>query len=151
VFKLATNAFPDGAVIPAVYTCEGDNISPALEWVGEPSGTESFALIVDDPDAPAGTWNHWLLWDIPKGTHSLAEGYQPASWIHSGKNDFGELGYGGPCPPRHGGMHRYFFRLYAIDTPMLGVRRGAHRKELDRALSRHRIGVAEYMGRFERK
>jgi len=151
MFKLATKAFPGGGIIPAIFTCEGENLSPALEWSGEPSGTESFALILDDPDAPAGTWNHWLLWDIPKTTHSLEEGYQPAGAVQCGKNDFGETGYGGPCPPRRGGMHRYFFRLYAIDRPSLKVGRGAHRMDLERAVGRHRLGVAEYMGRFERK
>jgi len=150
MFKLSSGAFPHGGAIPDVFTCEGQNVSPPLEWAGEPAATLSFALIVDDPDAPAGTWNHWLLWDIPKETHALPKGYQTNGGARSGKNDFGETGYGGPCPPRRGGAHRYFFRLYAVDIPALGLKSGARRKELERALGQHRLGVAEYMGRFER-
>ena len=105
---------------------------------------------MDDPDAPAGTWNHWLLWDIPAGIHSLPQHYRAAHSVRAGTNDFGKTGYGGPCPPRGHGAHRYFFRLYALDTPTLRVPEGAHRKELERALQRHRLGIAEYMGRFER-
>jgi hypothetical protein len=150
MFTLTIDAFAAGGTIPEVFTCEGDNLSPALAWAGEPEGTQSFALIMDDPDAPAGTWNHWLLWDIPAGVHSVPQRYRAANPVLSGTNDFGKNGYGGPCPPRGHGAHRYFFRLYALDTPTLGVSAGAHRKELERALRRHRFGVAEYMGRFER-
>jgi Raf kinase inhibitor-like YbhB/YbcL family protein len=151
MFQLATDAFAHGGAIPKEFTCEGKNISPALAWSGEPAGTQSFALIVDDPDAPAGTWNHWLLWDIPAGVHSLPEDYEPVRPVHAGKNDFGDNAYGGPCPPRGGGPHRYFFRLYALDTTELKLPDGARRKEFARALGRHQLGVAEYMGRFERR
>lgn len=150
MFTMTSEAFVSGGAIPAVFTCEGDNISPALAWAGEPKGTQSFALIMDDPDAPAGTWNHWLLWDIPGGVHSVPQQYRAAHPVNSGTNDFGETGYGGPCPPRHHGAHRYFFRLYALDTPSLAVPEGARRKELQRTLRRHQLGIAEYMGRFER-
>jgi Raf kinase inhibitor-like YbhB/YbcL family protein len=150
MFALTIEAFAHGGAIPRVFTCEGDNISPALTWAGEPEGTQSFALIMDDPDAPAGTWNHWLLWDIPGGVRSLPKQYRAAHAIHSGTNDFGKTGYGGPCPPQRDGAHHYFFRLYALDIPTLGVPEGARRKELERALRRHRLGIAEYMGRFER-
>jgi len=150
MFSLTIAAFADGGAIPGVFTCEGDNISPALTWAGEPEGTHSFALIMDDPDAPAGTWNHWLLWDIPAGVHSMPEHYRAAHPVHSGTNDFGKTGYGGPCPPKRGGLHRYFFRLYALDTPALEVPEGARRKTLERTLRQHRLGIAEYMGRFER-
>lgn len=149
MFAVTAEAFANADEIPDVFTCEGDDISPALAWSGAPAGTQSFALIMDDPDAPAGTWNHWLLWDIPSSVHSIPQHYRGSA--HSGKNDFGKTGYGGPCPPRHGGPHRYFFRLYALDTPALGVSEGAHRKELEHAIQSHKLGVAEYMGRFERK
>jgi hypothetical protein len=150
MFTLMIEAFAGGGTIPDVYTCEGDDISPALAWAGEPEGTQSFALMMDDPDAPAGTWNHWLLWDIPGHVHSLPLQYRAVHPVRCGTNDFGKTGYGGPCPPRRNGPHRYFFRLYALDEPALGVLAGARRKELERALQRRRLGVAEYMGRFER-
>lgn len=150
MFSLTTEAFTGGTAIPRMFTCEGDNVSPALAWTGEPQGTRSFALIMDDPDAPAGTWNHWLLWDIPGGVRSFSQNYRAAHPVHSGTNDFGKTGYGGPCPPRGLGSHRYFFRVYALAIPVLGVPEGARRKELERALQRNLLGVAEYMGRFER-
>ena len=150
MFTLTIEGFAAGGAIPDVLTCEGDNFSPTSAWAGEPEGTRSFALIMDDPDAPAGTWNHWLLWDIPASVHSVPQQYRAAHPVRSGKNDFGKTGYGGPCPPRGDGAHRYFFRLHALDTPTLGVPEGARRKELERALRRHRLGIAEYMGRFER-
>jgi Raf kinase inhibitor-like YbhB/YbcL family protein len=151
MFTVTMEAFANAGQIPKIFTCEGDDISPALAWSGEPVGTQSFALIMDDPDAPAGTWNHWLLWDIPSGIHSIPQHYRGAGPTHSGTNDFGKTGYGGPCPPKRGGPHRYFFRLYALDTPALGVSEGAHRKELEHAIKRHKLEVAEYMGQFERK
>ena len=150
MFTVTIEAFDAGGTIPGVFTCEGENLSPALSWAGEPEGTQSFALIMDDPDAPAGTWNHWLLWDIPAKVHALPQQYRATRPVHSGRNDFGKAGYGGPCPPKGDGAHRYFFRLYALDTPTLRVPRGARREELEGALRGHRLGIAEYMGRFER-
>jgi len=150
MFIVTVEAFVNGGSIPRLFTCEGGNISPALAWTGEPAATQSFALIMDDPDAPGGTWNHWLLWDIPSGVHSISQRYRASGPVHSGANDFGQIGYGGPCPPKRGGVHRYFFRLYALDTPTLGVPEGAGRTELERGLRRHQLGLAEYIGRFER-
>jgi Raf kinase inhibitor-like YbhB/YbcL family protein len=150
MFTVTIEAFANGGDIPEIFTCEGDDVSPALAWSGEPAVTKSFALIMDDPDAPAGTWNHWLLWDIPGGLHSLPQHYRAARPVHSGTNDFGSTAYGGPCPPQRNGAHRYFLRLFALDMPALGLREGAHRQELEHAIQRHRLGVAEYMGRFER-
>ncbi len=150
-FKLISSAFPEGATIPKLHTCEGANLSPALEWSGEPGQTRSFALIVDDPDAPVGTWNHWLLFDIPPSVHSLAQGFKPGGTGISGKNDFGNQGYGGPCPPRGHGQHRYFFKLYAVGVPSLGLGAGAKRAELDKALQGHILAEAQYMGRYERR
>lgn len=112
-FKLIIPAFNEGATIPTLHTCDGADISPSIEWSGEPKETKSFALIVDDPDAPAGTWTHWLLYDIPASTHALPQGYKPGQVGVSGTNDFGRPGYGGPCPPKGNGPHRYFFRPLA--------------------------------------
>ena len=150
-FKLMTGAFAEGATIPRLHTCEGADISPALEWSGEPGETRSFALIMDDPDAPRGTWNHWLLYDIPASVHSLAQGVQADAAGMSGTNDFGKPGYGGPCPPPGHGPHRYFFRLYAVGAPSLGLKRGAKRAEIDKALHGKIIAEAQCMGRYERK
>lgn len=150
-FQLMIPAFRNGEVIPALHSCEGADISPALEWSGEPGGTLSFALIVDDPDAPAGTWNHWLLWDIPVTAHALAQGLRPGSLGVSGTNDFGRPGYGGPCPPKGHGPHQYYFRLYALNVPSLGLKSGTKRSSLDAALRGRIIAKAEYMGRYERK
>lgn len=149
--KLIIPAFSDGGQIPQLHTCEGADVSPSLEWSGEPGGTQSFALIVDDPDAPAGTWNHWLLWDIPAATRALAQGWKPGQPGLSGTNDFGKRGYGGPCPPKGHGPHRYFFKLYALDAPTLKLADGAKRGELDRGIRNHVLAEAQYMGRYERR
>jgi Raf kinase inhibitor-like YbhB/YbcL family protein len=150
MFTLSSSGFDNGDAIPRRFTCDGDNTSPELTWSGEPAGTQSFVLIMDDPDAPAGTWSHWLLWDIPATVHSLPEDYRASRPAHAGVNDFGKSGYGGPCPPKRHGPHRYFFRLYALSTARLEVRAGADRKGLDRALKTHVLGMAEYMGTYER-
>jgi hypothetical protein len=150
-FQLLTNAFANGGWIPSLHSCQGADLSPALEWSGAPAETRSLALIVDDPDAPVGTWNHWLLYDIPATVHNLAQGYRPGGIGISGKNDFGKLGYGGPCPPKGHGPHRYFFRLYALDMATLGLPTGVKRSELERALKGHVLAEAQYMGRFERR
>jgi Raf kinase inhibitor-like YbhB/YbcL family protein len=150
-FKLIVSAFADGAPIPKLHTCEGADLSPALEWSGEPPETRSFAVIVDDPDAPAGVWNHWLLYDLPAAVRSLAQGYESGKQGMSGTNDFGRSGYRGPCPPRGHGQHRYFFRVYALNVPSLGLREGAKRPELERALHGHVLARAEYIGRYERR
>jgi len=150
-FKLTIASFPEGGEIPRLHTCDGADLSPALEWSGEPEGTESFAVVVDDPDAPAGTWNHWLLWDLPTSLHDLAQGYKPGKVGVSGKNDFGKPGYGGPCPPRGHGPHRYFFKLYALTAPSLGLAPGARRADLDTAMHGRILAETRYMGRYERR
>ncbi len=150
-FKLIVTGFVEGAVIPNLQTCDGADLSPSFEWSGEPGGTRSFALIVDDPDAPVGTWNHWLLWDIPASVHALAQGFKAGQLGQSGLNDFGRSGYNGPCPSRGHGPHRYFFKLHALDVQSLGLRAGARRAELDRALEGHVLAKTEYMGRYERR
>ena len=150
-FKLSVEGFRDGGTIPKRHTCEGKDISPALSWEDAPATAKSFALILDDPDAPAGTWNHWLLWDIPGSERSIAEGFRPGMTGASGTNDFGRRGYGGPCPPKGHGPHRYFFKLFALDVGSLGLGTGARRAELDAALRGHILAETQYMGRYERR
>jgi len=141
--ELAVSGFATGEAIPRRHTCEGEDISPAMSWTGAPGGTRSFVLIVDDPDAPASTWNHWLLYDIPPSTCSLPEASRPGQT--------GRAGYGGPCPPRGRGPHRYFFKLFALQTASLGLPPGARRADLDAALGPHVLAEAHYLGRYERK
>jgi Raf kinase inhibitor-like YbhB/YbcL family protein len=150
-FQLFSTAFANSGWIPELHTCQGADLSPALEWNGEPAGTRSFALIVDDPDAPAGIWNHWLLWDIPSTTHNLAQGFKAGSVGLSGRNDFGRTGYGGPCPPKGHGPHRYFFKMYSLGLDSLGLQEGKKRADLDRAISGHVLAEAQFLGRFERR
>jgi Raf kinase inhibitor-like YbhB/YbcL family protein len=150
-FRLIISAFPEGGTIPALYTCEGADLSPAIEWTGAPVEAKSFALIVDDPDAPSGVWTHWLLYNIPPSVHSIAQGFKPGQVGESGVNDFGKPGYNGPCPPKRGGPHRYYFKLYALDVPKLDLKKDAQRAGVDRALKGHVIAEAQYMGRYERK
>lgn len=150
-FQLFSNAFVDGGWIPDLHTCQGADVSPSLEWNGEPPGTRSFALILDDPDAPAGTWNHWLLYDLAPKARNLPQGYKVGSLGVSGRNSWGKLGYGGPCPPKGHGPHRYFFRLYALNVESLGLPAGAEREEMERALKTRILAEAQYMGRYERK
>jgi Raf kinase inhibitor-like YbhB/YbcL family protein len=133
-FQLFSTAFTDGGWIPELCSCQGADISPALEWKNEPNGTRSFVLIVDDPDAPGGTWNHWLLYDIPATIHNLPQGWKPGRLGVSGKNDFGKTGYAGPCPPKGLGPHRYYFRLAAVEIDSVGLKDGATQQQLDRAI-----------------
>ncbi len=151
-FRLATPAFSQGGAIPVKYTCSGADVSPPLQWTAPPAGAKSLALVVDDPDAPSGTWIHWLLYNIPARAGGLREGLSTSPQLSrgmlQGRNSFGKIGYGGPCPPR-GQVHRYFFRLYALDT-MLPLKAGASRAELDSAMQGHLRGQAECMGRFGR-
>jgi Raf kinase inhibitor-like YbhB/YbcL family protein len=148
-FTLTIAAFADGGLIPAKFTCEGANVSPELRWDEAPANTRSYALIVDDPDAPAGTFTHWVLFDVPAEHSSLAEGAGAIGV--AGKNDFGRAGYGGPCPPRGHGPHRYFFTLYALDIASLKLKAGAGRREIETALRGHILAQATYLGRYERK
>ncbi len=149
--KLSTTAFEPGGMIPARYTCDGDDISPDLVWQDLPGGAASLALVCDDPDAPAGTWVHWVYYDIPATVERLPAGVpareRPASGGVQGTNDFRRLGYGGPCPPK--GTHRYFFNLYALDS-ILGLAPGATKKQLLKAMAGHVLAHAELMGRYER-
>ncbi len=149
---LTSASFANGANIPAVYTCEGGDRSPALAWSGPPSGVRSYVLIVDDPDAPSGTFTHWVLFDVPGTATSIPEttGGEKAGG-KQGRNDFGKSAYRGPCPPRGHGAHRYYFRLFALNVPTLSLKEGAARAEVERAMKGHIVGQAEWMGRYERK
>jgi Raf kinase inhibitor-like YbhB/YbcL family protein len=145
-FRLTSSAFQEGEMIPRQFTCDGDGLAPPLAWSEAPDGTRSFALIMDDPDAPHGTFTHWLLCDIPATTTELAD----QSVGKALRNDFGRPGYGGPCPPVGHGPHRYFFTLHAVDVPSLALK-GRTRKVLERVLQTHTLATARLMGRYERK
>jgi Raf kinase inhibitor-like YbhB/YbcL family protein len=149
--RIESPAFEPEGPIPPEHTCDGKDVSPPLAWTDPPASTASFALICDDPDAPAGTWVHWVLWNIPPVERRLAKGIARTAELtggaRQGTNDFRRLGYGGPCPPS--GTHRYFFRLFALDAT-LNLSAGATRKELERAMSGHVLGQAELMGKYRR-
>lgn len=150
--QITTTAFPNGGTIPQKFTCDGPDVSPLLAWSEPPAGTKAFALIMDDPDAPAGTWVHWVLYDLPASASGLPENVpkQPEleDGARQGRNDFRKTGYGGPCPPA-GKPHRYFFRLYALDSPTQ-LKAGASRAELEKAMKSHILAQAELMGRYGR-
>ena len=150
--EIKSQAFPRGGSIPATYTCDGQDVSPPLSWSAPPAGTKSFALISDDPDAPAGTWVHWVMWNIPAGANSLEENVPKKDTLpggaKQGTTDFRRIGYGGPCPPS--GTHRYFFKLYALDTtPNLPP--STTRRDLEKAMQGHVLAQAEWMGTYTRK
>ncbi len=151
-FALSSSAFSASATIPKKHTCDGADISPELKWTDAPAGTQSFALIADDPDAPVGTWTHWIAWNIAAKSTGLPEGVQKAESLpdgmRQGKNDFKRIGYGGPCPPP-GKPHRYFFKLFALDAT-LSLNGGASRRELETAMKGHVLGQAELMGKYGR-
>lgn len=142
---LGSSSFSDGQDIPTVYSCDGQDRSPELEWVSPPPGTASFALIVSDPDAQDFT--HWVLFDIPATATQLAEGETQVGV--AGKNDFGAAGYGGPCPPRGAQSHHYFFTLYALDTNSLQLSAGASRSAVEAALKPHILGQTQMIGLFK--
>ena len=150
--NLTTTAFQPGGIIPKKFPCDGPDVSPALAWSDLPPGTQAIALIMDDPDAPVGTWVHWVLYDLPASARELSEGVPKqedlSSGAHQGRNDFRKVGYGGPCPPR-GAAHRYFFKLYALDAKTK-LKAGATKAELERAMQGHILAQAELMGRYQR-
>jgi Raf kinase inhibitor-like YbhB/YbcL family protein len=151
-FQIATTAFPADGTIPKKFTCDGPDVSPALSWKDAPAGTQSFALIADDPDAPVGTWVHWVLYNVPAGTTELAEGTDKkdelAGGALQGRNDFRKIGYGGPCPPP-GKAHRYYFKLYALDAK-LNLKSGASKSDLEQAMKGHILEQAQLMGKYGR-
>ncbi len=146
--SLTSSAFQDGQPIPAEFTCDGANRSPDLIWGEPPPGTKSFALVVDDPDAPGGLFQHWGAYDIPAITRSIAAGQSVGS---QAVNDFGKPGYGGPCPPPGHGLHHYYFKLYALDVDRLGLPPNAKVAEVEAAAKPRAIGQGELIGTYERK
>ena len=140
---ISSSAFSDGQSIPAKYTCDGSDTSPPLAFASIPAGAKSLALVVDDPDAPGGTFDHWIVWNIPPNTTTVAEGQSPKGV--AGRNGFGKDRYGGPCPP--GGEHRYFFKAYALDT-VLALSRGTTREMLEREMKGHVLDAATLMGKY---
>ena len=151
--QLTSTAFTEGAAIPAKHTCDAKNVSPPLKWNGVPAGAKSLALIVDDPDAPVGTWVHWVVYDLPATASELGEDVPKSQYVTGGAkqglNDFKRLGYGGPCPPP-GKPHRYFFKLYALDT-MLDLKPGVTKKDVEKAMDMHVLAQAQLMGTYIRK
>ena len=147
-FSISSPAFVSGGEIPRRFTCDGEGISPQVVWNQAPDGTRSFVLIVDDPDAPRGTFTHWVVFDVPADRTDIPSGTGADAVGLSGRNSLGKAGYMGPCPPS--GTHRYFFRLSALDLATLGLTAGATREAVERAMAGHVIGTAELMGRYQR-
>ena len=151
--QLTSTAFTEGAAIPPKFTCDARNVSPPLKWSGVPAGAKSLALIVDDPDAPSGTWVHWVLYDLPASVSELPEDLAKSQYVAGGAkqglNDFKHLGYGGPCPP-HGKPHRYLFKLYALDL-LLDLKPGLTKKDLETAMEKHILAQGQLMGTYQRK
>ena len=149
--KLTSTAFKEGEPIPRAYTCDGPNVSPALEWSGVPKSAKTLTIICDDPDAPSGTWVHWVLYNLPAENIGLVENTPATESLRAGgfqgKNDFEKIGYGGPCPPS--GTHRYFFKTYALDVE-LPLKAGATKAELEKAMEGHIVGQAQLMGTYRR-
>jgi len=151
-FEVKSAAFAQGADIARKFTCDGQDVSPALSWSQPPKGTQSFALIMDDPDAPVGTWVHWVLYDLPATARELPEGAprerELASGARQGNNSWNRTGYGGPCPPP-GPAHRYFFKLYALDAKT-NLKPGATKAELEKDMQGHILAQAELIGHYKR-
>lgn len=149
--QLESSAFEDEGMIPEKYTCDGEDISPPLKWIGVPEDAKSLALIADDPDAPGGTFVHWVLFNLPPNTEELSENVPNQETLQNGakqgKNDFPKIGYGGPCPPS--GTHRYYFKIYALDTE-LDLEAGATKSDLEDAMEGHILAQGQLMGKYER-
>lgn len=143
--QITSSEFNEGGNIPVRFTCDGEDISPPLAWTVLPTGTRSLALVVDDPDAPVGTWVHWVIFNLPADIDSLSEGVSGLGT--GGLNSWRRLGYGGPCPPS--GTHRYYFKLYALDS-MLSLPQGASKGELEKAMQGHVLAQGQLMGKYSR-
>lgn len=150
--KITSTIFQEGAMIPRPYTCDGPNVSPSLKWENVPAGAKTLALIADDPDAPNQTWVHWVLYNLPADVKGLVENAPKQSTLAGGvglqgKNDFGQIGYDGPCPPN--GTHRYYFKLYALDAE-LALAPGATKEELLKAMEGHVLAEGQLMGKYQK-
>jgi Raf kinase inhibitor-like YbhB/YbcL family protein len=149
--QLRSSAFPDGTTIPRRFTCDGTDLSPPLDWSDAPETTRSFVLLCDDPDAPAGTWRHWAAYDIPADRAALVEGAaQQGKGFKQAINDFQQPGYGGPCPPRGDGIHRYRFRLLALAVDRLPARREPSCQAVEREANKHLLAEAILIGTYQR-
>lgn len=150
--KITSPAFGEGDMIPEKYTCDGIDVSPPLAWASIPEGTKTFALICDDPDAPIGTFVHWVLFNLPSNTNELLENVphdkELGNGAKQGRNGFRKIGYGGPCPPR--GTHRYYFKIYALDTE-LDLKAGIKKKKLLKAMEGHILDKGQLMGKYKRR
>jgi Raf kinase inhibitor-like YbhB/YbcL family protein len=150
--QVQSSAFSDGEPIPPRHTCDGADISPPLSWFEPPTGTQSLALTCDDPDAPGGTWDHWVLFNIPASVRSLSEGIPPDEVVAGvgmqGSNSWKRIGYGGPCPPK-GSTHHYDFKLYALDR-VLDLDPGASKRDLEKAMSGHILATGQLTGQYGR-
>ena len=146
--SLTSDAFGEGGAIPVQYTCDGAGETPVLHWGEPPEGTKSFALVIDDPDAPSGTFRHWGIFDIPASARSIGGPQRTGTGV---KNDFGKPGYGGPCPPKGHGAHHYHFKLFALDVGQLGVSAEAKVADVERAAQRHAVAMGELVGTYERR
>ena len=144
--QITSTAFSEGGKIPRMYSCDDQNVSPPLSWTGVPTSTVSLALIMDDPDAPSGTWLHWVLYNLPPDLSSLEQGKTGIGM--DGKNDFNRQGYGGPCPPR-GSTHRYYIKLYALDS-RLDLKSGATKAQLESAMRGHILAQGQLIGKYSR-
>ncbi|MBI5598638.1 MAG: YbhB/YbcL family Raf kinase inhibitor-like protein [Deltaproteobacteria bacterium] len=153
-FTMKSEAFKEGDTIPREYSCDGSDLSPSLGWTDPPAGTGSFALTVEDPDAPVGTFTHWVIYDIPADMKGLASGISTAASLEKGMkqgiNDFGRNGYGGPCPPRGHGRHRYYFTLRALDVKTLNLLPRSSKSDVEKAMKGRVIGTARLMGVYKR-
>jgi len=145
---LTSDAFQNGQPIPAQFTCDGADRTPALKWDEPPAGTKSFALVIDDPDAPSGTFRHWGVFDIPASARSIGDSQHVGTEV---ANDFGKPGYGGPCPPKGHGPHHYHVKLFALNTEKLGVPSSAKVADVENAAKQHAIAQGELVGTYERR
>lgn len=146
--SLTSDAFQNGQSVPTQYSCDGGDQTPALKWGEPPQGTKSFALVIDDPDAPSGTFRHWGVFDIPASARSIGGGQKVGTEV---SNDFGKPGYGGPCPPKGHGLHHYHFKLFALDTDKLDLSATAKVADVENAAVEHAIAQGELIGTYERK
>jgi Raf kinase inhibitor-like YbhB/YbcL family protein len=146
--SLSSDAFRNGERIPVQYTCDGANQTPALSWSEPPAGTKSFALVIDDPDAPSGIFRHWGVFDIPASARSIGGGQRIGTEV---TNDFGKPGYGGPCPPKGHGPHHYHFKLFALEVERLGLSPDAKVLDVENAARQYALAEGELIGTYERK
>ncbi|MCH8904925.1 MAG: YbhB/YbcL family Raf kinase inhibitor-like protein [Bacteroidetes bacterium] len=153
-FSITSNVIDADGFIPIQFTCDGPDFSPPLFWSDAPQDTKSFAIICDDNYAPGKTWVHWVIFNIPTTASRLPDGVTITNSIYEeivqGKNDFGDLGYGGPCPPKGHGVHKYYFKIYALDQ-MIELKEGVTKKELVKAMKGHILDEAEFIGKYERQ